>query len=243
MRGKSPDEVAAIAMQLADAVGRAAQGQPMANQPQAPQNAPQTQWQAPSNESWTNDPNSAAESIVTRKAEALFNPALQQLQALAQQTANTVRGLAEQKYSEDFRRWGPEINGYMAQIPADRRDLDAYQKVVTLVRGNHMDEIVNERVNAKMAQGGLGERSTGANGAAVNAVPGLDPNKIPAGFKALIDRHGLTETDVKSYCRQNGMSLDQWVGNMADGKMFTSASPFQITMTEESLGIKRGFDG
>lgn len=231
-------------MQMAEALGRVAQGQPLqAGQPQYQQpaqtpNAPVR----PTNEMWTERPNEAAAMVAQMEAAEALKPALQGMTTLTQQASQMMRSLAQQQFRDDFSKWGPEIDGHMANVPVEHRTLDNYEKVVKLVRGNHLDEIVAERARQMVATGALGERSTSVNGVAVSSVPGLDPNKIPAGFKEVIQRTGLTEDQVKSFCRTNNMTLDSWVKQMSDGDMFSSASPFQITLSEAKLGINKVFE-
>lgn len=237
---KDPAKLYEAAMTMYQVLGQSQAGGPPA--PTAGSTPPPPLPPAlPTNEDWVQRPNEAAE-MVARAQMASFGQTLQQnLQAQAQQNASTIRALAQSQYAGDFQRWGPEINGHLAQIPMERLTLDNIEKVVKFVRGNHVDEIAQEKARQLLATGALGERSTGANGVPVG-TNGLEMQKLPGEYKALMEKHGLTESQVRDFCHKNGMSLEQWVGQIAENKMFTSASPFQSMMSDEKLGIKRTFE-
>lgn len=214
--------------------------------PQTP--VPQSQMQTPqaasvpTDEMWTQRPNEAAAQVADARVQALLNPALAGLQTFAAQNAQTIQALAEQKFADDYKRWGPEINGYISQIPVERRTLDSLEKVVKFVRGNHVDELASERARQMLANGqGLGERSTGAAGVQINSNP-FDVNKLSDGQRKLMEHHGIAPSEVVDFCRRTNMPIEKWVENANGGKLFTSASPFQIQLKEESLGISRRFD-
>ena len=236
----APQEPPAWAVHLSNQLAQMAQqNQQTQQQQQAP--APQVP-QMPTDEMWTQRPNDAAQAVADARVKELLTPALASLQGLTQQTAGTFRALAQTQYADDFRRWGSEIDGWMAQVPVERRNLDAYEKVIKMVRGSHVDELTTEKARALMAQGAMGERSTGANGVTVNPVPGLDVQKLPENVQKLMSAHGLSAQDVESFCKRTNMTVEKWAENLTGGKMFTSSSPFQISMKEESLGVSRRFD-
>lgn len=210
---------------------------PVAQTPVSPSAPP-----LPTNDDWANRPNEAAQMVAQAQFAALGKTVEQNVQALASQNANTIRALAQQQFASDFQKWGPEIHGHLSQIPPDRLTLDNISKVVTFVRGNHLDEIATERAKQMLATGALGERSGGANGVVVGQS-NLEFGKLPADVKALMDKHGMTEDMVRGFCKAQQMTVEQWVSGMNGGQMFTSSSPFEVTMNESKLGINRSFDG
>ena len=154
--------------------------------------------------------------------------------------ATTQRALAARDYADAFAKWGPEIDGHMAQVAPEHRTLDNYGKVVKFVMGNHLDELVEAKAKAMLANGGLTERAGGNNGVPGGQTAGYQPDKLGA-LGEVAKAKGLTEAMVVDFCKRNNMSVEQWMQHAQGGKMFTSASPFQITMTDAQLGIKGTF--
>lgn len=238
LRGRTAEEVLALTTDLAQAVTRAA---PPATTAAPAQTAPQ--YVPPSNQQWMTDPNTAAEVVAARLFQQTQEAQAKVWDGLQRTQAETIRALANQRFADDFRRWGPEIDGTMAQVPLDQRTLDNYEKVVTYVRGKHALELAREEAQKLMAQGALGERSNGAM-----SVPGASGNvfslkNLPDGLATQAERHGLTVQQVVDYCKANNCTPEQWLGYAKEKKLFTSISPFSVQLNAESLGATKVFDG
>lgn len=232
-QNRTANEVLGLAQNMAEALRV---GQP------APQ--PQSQVQTPPNggmptdATWMTNPNGAAQDVF----KAAFGP---QIQQYVNQQAGMIRGIAEHKYADEFRRWGPEIDTVLSRVSPDQRTLDIVDHAVKLVRGNHIDEIADERVKAKMAQmGGMTERAdgSGAGGPGVTSSS-VDLTKLPNGLAAMAAREGLTVQMVQDSCKAMGMSTDQWMKLAQEQKTFSSTGKFGFEMNEhaEGMGGQRQF--
>ncbi len=189
-------------------------------------------------------PEEATRKVADDVFAARMAPALQGLQGIAQQFAQTQRVLAESKWDTEFRKWGPEIDALMAQAAPEQRTLENYEKVVTYIRGKHLDELAEERYTQRMqAQVGVGERSGGGIGVPGSTSPtGVDFTKLPQGLGKVAERVGLTETMVIDFCRRTGITPQQWMENALNEKVVTSVAPFSFQIAPEHLGVKRAFD-
>lgn len=195
----------------------------------------------PSINDWIERPTEAAQQVADTRLAAALGPMEKALAAATAMNATTQRALAARDHADAFAKWGPEIDGHMAQVAPEHRTLDNYGKVVKFVMGNHLDELVEAKAKAMLASGGLGERSGGSNGVTAGETGAFDPAKLDPAIRALCEKHGIDRGTVREFCRKNNMTEEAWVNGMAAGKMFTSASPFSATMTDAQLGIKGVF--
>jgi AraC-like DNA-binding protein len=181
-----------------------------------------------------------------RVAEQLFAdrmaPALAGMQGMASMFATNQRMFAEGKFPEEFRKYGPEIDALMVQATPEQRTFDNYEKVVTFIRGKHMDEIAAERAQRLVAQGGLGERSGGTGLAGTPQTSGVDFAKLPQGIGKIAERVGLTEVMVRDFCKANNMTPEQWMQQALNEQVVTSTAPFSFEIRDDKLGVRRGFD-
>jgi len=73
----------------------------------------------------------------------------QQMQAQTQQ----ARQLAQQQFGDEFQRWGQEIDQLAGQLPVQQTaNPQTWAQLVQYVRGQHMDEIIQERIQAAQQQ-------------------------------------------------------------------------------------------
>lgn len=238
MRGKSADEVAALAMQMADAL-RLGVKRPEEPPPPANGNGPRM----PSNDDWITQPTAAAAAVADSRFASALDPFQRSVEGMAQMMATTQRELAQQQFKDEFARWAPEIDGLIGQFAPkpEQRTLDNYKRIITYVRGQHVDELATEKARAMLATGGLGERSGGSNGMTVPLhASALQADKLGSMGK-LMEQQGVTEAMVTDFCRKNNMTVDDWAKAVTENKLFTSVAPFQMQMKEEMLGAKRQF--
>lgn len=232
-RGKSATEILSYAERLAAAVPPTPAPTPVASA------APVM----PTDDDIINRPREAVGMIADARLQSALNPVNQALQNFASMQASTMRMLAEQRFGDDFKRWGAEIDGLMQSAAPEQRTLDNYERVVKYVRGNHMDELVTDRARAMMATGSLGERSMGSNGLPVGNPGGLEVEKLHPGAQELMRKHNVNEQVVRDFCKVNGWTVERWMSEAQNGKVFTQDTPFSFTMKDESLGITRQFEG
>jgi hypothetical protein len=117
-------------------------------------------------------------------------------------------GIARQQYADDFRRFGPEINAKIAQVPAHLRTLDNLAMVVKMVRSDHVDEIAHERAQQLVSTMDPTLRS---NGGGAPPVPASHENTlaadtVPAEWKRRALAAGITDRTVEEFCRSNDMT-------------------------------------
>lgn len=147
-------------------------------------------------------------SYMDQLAQTRFAP---QMQQLAAQASQGVIGLVRREHADDFKRWGPEIEGLIAGLPAAERSLDNVERVVKYVRSEHLPELLadkerelRQQLQSEMVSPGL--RSSGAPGA--GPVPtsieySLASDKLPPQWKEQALRAGLTDQIIDEFCRGN----------------------------------------
>jgi len=239
--GKTAQEVAAIAGQLHDAVRTGqptAAAAPMAAAPaqpalQAPAVARATQ------DEWIQDPVTAAAKDRAYDTATQFAPAVSQF---ATQLSGQARTLAQLQDPDAFKRWGPEIDMMVQQIEPQFRTVENIQKLVGIVKSNHIDELVTEGVSAKVEQmqqsGGLRSDTGIAAGVAPNAVGRLDLDsaELPDNYRRVLSRYNITPETLDEYltkteCATRGLTLqqarDEWLKQAKDGDVITEA-PLRI---------------
>jgi len=226
--------VLALAQQMASALQQPAPVAPPPSQPNA----------GPTLEDFIARPEFATRQVASAQMAEALAPVHDTMKQFANMQASLVRSNAESRFAEDFKRYGPEIDGLMSQASPEQRTLDNYERVVKYVRGNHQDEIVMEKAKAMLAAGGLGERSGGANGTlTLPGTPGaFDASKLPPGYEDICKRHGITDREVESFCKATGWTKQKWMEEAVNNKVFTNSSPFNWEMRDDQLGIKRQFE-
>lgn len=205
--GRSAVEVAQAGGNLYSAMLSGQQGAP---QPQPAQQ----QWQAqpapvqpavpPQPEGppvWDDmDPQGSTQRYIEYVAKTKFQPAMDENQQVMAQTAQS---LAQVKYPDEYRKWGPEIVGTLAQLPPGQQTPYAVDKIVDMIRAQHVDEIVNERVEAKIKQ----LQDSGSplpTGGQPPVVPGptgvnLQQEELPENYKRLLERHRIDTAKLDEF--------------------------------------------
>src|SRR2546430_16875621 len=142
-RGKTAEEVLAIARNYHDAFNRGS-----VPTPQPPPQAAPAAVGAPI----------ADDTIITgRELREYLNTAAQQyiapqLRQTAEIAASGVFGLVKQQYPREFSKYGPEIQVELSKIPRQLWTLDNLDTVVTLVAGRHREDYARERAQELVAQ-------------------------------------------------------------------------------------------
>lgn len=202
-------------------------------QPQAPLPQASLPAQEPSSDDWLTDPGSAAR----RQMEMYYQQHLApQLQMQAAALGSTSRSIVAQQEPEAFRKWGPEIDALINQIDPQYRTTDAIGKVVNMVKGEHLDELVQERTKReidKMANADPMRTDGAPMGATTNARLGidLDNTELPPEYKRRLDRYGVKPETIDEFlmktevARRPGLTLDQarkeWVEKATKGDIIT----------------------
>lgn len=169
-----------------------------------------------------------------QQVSASLQPRFEQSSVLG---ASANVAFLQQKYTQEFQKWGPELNGYIATLPLEQRTLDNLDRVVQFVRGNHWQDLqreaeqkAREQILAEMNQPGL--RSSGAPGA--GPVPTatteftLANEQLPQEWRKRAMETGLTDQTIADFCRSNDMTVEQFYKDLLlPGKVLTDARPGQ----------------
>ena len=110
-----------------------------------------------------------------------------------------ARELAELKYGDDFRRWGPEIDMALNVIPPHQRTPQVVDWIVRGVRGSHMNELgaeFAERRIKQLVEGGT-LRPQGAGEATGDTVSSrVDLDKLPPRYGTILKNLGVTSNAI-----------------------------------------------
>lgn len=139
-----------------------------------------------------------------RRAQAAVAPDTTAINLAADNSLAIVR----QQYATDFAKYGPEISALLASVPANLRTIDNLQRVVKMVRSDHVDEIAAERAQQLVATMAPTVRPTGGAGstAPVSREYSMESEKIPAEWKERARAAKITDETVYEFCRANGMT-------------------------------------
>lgn len=240
MRGKTASEVASLS--------NAMYQQLVSGRPQTgpPQQAAQTQYNAshsgyapsqngndlrpPTDEEWTLTPALAAQRQRLYDQQ-MQQPALQQRDAQVGALAMEVIKL---RYPEEFRKWGPQIVTYASQLSPDSRTVDMLEKVVGVVRSEHIDEIVAERSKRMLDEAiekGTVLRPGAAGGTSAPATtPGVQFDALPPNYRRLLETYRITPETLDEFLMATevatkGVSLNDarkaWLEKAAKGDVIT----------------------
>lgn len=116
-----------------------------------------------------------------------------------------ARAIAEMRYGEEFKRWGPEIDMALTQIPASNRTPEVMEWIVNGVRGRHANELATEaadlRVKTLLESGQL--RPQGQNdGTGAGPAYRVDMTQLPPRYAAVLQNLGVTSEKVDDFLRK-----------------------------------------
>ena len=153
------------------------------------------------------------------------------LEARDQMLGAQARALAEMRYQDDFRRWGPEIDLALTAIPAAQLTPQVVDWIVRGVRGNHIDDLTKEAADAKIQRliegGTLRPQSADATGETVSTR--VDFDKLPQGYSLVLKNLGVTASTVDEMLRSCYPQLplakarEKWMASAAKGDVFTDS--------------------
>lgn len=203
-RGKTASELLALSDQMANAITTLAYQAPA-------QQAPAPAYAAPSVAPLDDD-----EIIDGKRMRQIVGAIVASQQPVQDDTTSfavyqTAMALARQSDPDAFQMYGPEIEAQVAQLPIKMRTLDNIRQIVRIVKADHVEELAERRARDLMGQQKLTVRTSGAasqyNGASASI---LESDELPAPYRDLLAKKGITETQVRDFCRANGMTVDQW---------------------------------
>ena len=218
--GKTNQEVLAMAGQMAQALQTVQPTrQPVAPSVQQPVTVQQPSM--PTQDDFTLDPVTATQRTLEYTYGLRVQPVLDQLAA---QMAGTGRQVAAMQHADEFRRWSPEIDQLVANVPAQQRTAELYSQAVRLVKAAHLDELVTERANAKMAEMGVGDRTSGGGTVASVSPSAVDLTKLSPAYKAAMDAMGIGAGELHEFLGKTGQTMEQFVESANRNQVITDVS-------------------
>lgn len=210
------------------------QAQPV--RPQGAPPAPYSQAAPPTQEDFLTDPAGATQRAIAYAQQTQLDPWAQQV---GQNQAQMARNLIELREAEAFRRWGPEIDvEIQRQIPDARyRSPEALKLIVDIVRSRHVEELAEERMQAKLRSMPQSMRADGAvgGGTSANAGGSIDFSSagLPENYTRVLARANIKPETLDEFLqmtevRTRGITLDQarqeWLDKAKKGDIITEAS-------------------
>jgi len=132
---------------------------------------------------------------------------------LQQNMAQLAYSQARQADPKTFGKYEPEILGQLNLLPRTMWNLDTIQRVVRMVRADHIEELASERAEQLAGQRGFGVRTSGSAGHAggsVNADHSLESDTLPADYRERLKKANVTIEQVREFSRSNGMTVEAW---------------------------------
>lgn len=192
LRGKTEEEVAAL---IEGFVQDAARGTQTQAQPQA-------QPTLPADDEY-------ATGATIRNLGQQFTGTLQQM---AEQNAQTAYGIARREHAEIFKKYEPEVLQILRAVPKANWSLDIIDRAVKMVRGEHVEEIAEEKARRLAATMEPTIRSTGSGGSVpVSETKNkLDGDTVPARWRERAKAAGIGERELRDFCYEQGITEDEF---------------------------------
>ena len=150
------------------------------------------------------------------------------LAQINEQMANLALDRVRTEHAEMFAKYGPEIYGHLARLnkQAGGYTVDNLTMVVNIVRGQHVDEIVREKLHAQSTPHEPALRSTGA--APVSPAPlatdfSVQSAQLPPEFREKLAKAGITDATMQEFCRVNNMTVQDYFTMVTRGHVITEA--------------------
>lgn len=184
----------------------------------------------PSQDDWLNDP-VAAQQRLLEVGQHQLGPTLTSIQ---QSNAQLARSVVAGEHRDLFGKYGPEIDLELSKIAPEFWTVDNIRTVTEMVQGRHLDEIVEERTQQRMAQAGeAGFRSDSAPaGTTANDPNRIDLNSPELGdsYRRLLQKYNVTPETLDEFlynveCKKRGITLEQarkeWLEKAKKGDFVT----------------------
>lgn len=136
----------------------------------------------------------------------------QTLSQIAEQNAQTAYGIAKREHAEIFKKYEPEVLGVLRAVPKTNWTLDIIERAVRMVRGEHVEEIAEEKARRLAAAMEPTIRSTGSGGSA--PIPEtkntLASEKIPERWRERAKLARIGERELQEFCMQQDITPEQF---------------------------------
>jgi len=205
LRGKTASDAATMLQSIVEAAGRGA-----AAAPPPPQQLPTP-----------GDDDYVTAAHLRQAQQNAVNQLSPYLATVADQQATFGYNLAKDKNQVVFQKYEPEIIQVLNRVPRAQWTLDVIQNAVTFVKGNHVDELVADKVRGLEATMNSTMRSTGRAGLGSDSPTretvesSLD--KAPDAWKIHAKAVGITEQEVWEFCRNTDTTPDEFFKQFGKG--------------------------
>lgn len=221
-RGKTAPQL----LDLTDQTVRALEQVVQTGQP-APAAAPAQNGASPTNNGFTEGEYVRGEDLNRMAPKMVADAVDSRVASLNEQLAAIALDQVKREYPSDFERYGPQIYGQLSRLNKAQGawTVDNVRTVVRLVRADHVDEIVRDKLNATTT-GEPALRSTGA--APVSVTPAVTDfsvksEQLPAEFREKLAKANITDAVMQEFCRVNNMTVEDYFKMVNRGQIITEA--------------------
>jgi len=219
MQGKTAEEVAQIAQNLYGTVDQMYRAAPQVQ-------APRTETPAVNINTLGDDDVVSGRELKAILAQAGQNIGGSLAGLYGMQGDTNLRSLQGQ-YKTVFDKYGHEVMTKVAGLPVEMRSLQNLETVVKLVQGDLVQDLARELAMEMASQQDPTFRSNGgsSSGAPNRASGGrlTERDDIPAAYREMMARKGITDETVREFARANQISPEQWLEQAKrwDGSLIT----------------------
>ena len=133
-----------------------------------------------------------------------------QFAGYAQQLAGIAKNQVRNANQDIFAKYGPEIEMHLSGMTPETQTVANLELVVNLVRGAHVDELVEDALRERGAVNAEPMlRSTGGDTAPTDAVPKeltMEDERVPEHWREKARNAGITDDTVNEWCQLQGIS-------------------------------------
>lgn len=111
-----------------------------------------------------------------------------------------------------FAKWEPEILANLSVLDRQLWTIDNIQRVVRMVKADHIDELAQERADHLVSQKGFSTRTTGAAPNGQGSFPdlSLESDELPTDYRDRLKKAGVSLDTVRSFCAANNTTVKEW---------------------------------
>lgn len=191
----------------------------------------------PTDDEWVATPQKAFEKALEANVATRFAP---MLEGLAAGVAQSARAQSVMAFPDVFKRFGPEIDNEVARVPVGARTVDLYRYAVDIVRGRHVDELAEERLQQRLAGLPAAERAMGGatGGAPVGGL--IDWDKLSPTVREKWQRAGITEATIREDCAKWGLTPEKFLEMTLNKQLISETPDGGWTVSAEALKIPAG---
>lgn len=129
--------------------------------------------------------------------------------------AQSIYASAQIRWSDEFKRWKPEIDREIGKLPVEYWTNDNIDVIVKMVRSNHIDELAAEKAQRLLNESHPTIRSgSGGSGSVPSTQRTLGDESLPDGWKKQAAAAGITEATVLEFCQITGQTPEQYLASV-----------------------------